>query len=245
MQRSSIKNLIFLLIALALVVGVVVIYKKSRSTEETVLCIQVITSAKNRETGEVKEFPTPCDVPEGWDTLENGGNEEYQENGQTFQKYRNADLGLSFTYRKFPNGYTLIEKDGVVYNDQSTGVDVEKVYILMDTEEYNEFASSTIPREGPPTIAVTVMKNPNSLSLENWVKTQTQWSLYNLGDKVLTSREVGGARALGYTADGLYPNDMIVVENNSRIYIISGAYINPNDPIREDFQTFVKSLLFF
>lgn len=31
------------------------------------MCIQVITTAKNAKTGEVRDFPTPCDVPEGWD----------------------------------------------------------------------------------------------------------------------------------------------------------------------------------
>jgi len=30
------------------------------------ICIQVITPAKNPLTGECKEFPTPCDVPQGW-----------------------------------------------------------------------------------------------------------------------------------------------------------------------------------
>jgi len=30
------------------------------------ICIQVITPAKNPITGECKEFPTPCDVPPGW-----------------------------------------------------------------------------------------------------------------------------------------------------------------------------------
>lgn len=34
------------------------------------VCIQVITPAKNEETGECKEFPTPCDVPEGWEKVE-------------------------------------------------------------------------------------------------------------------------------------------------------------------------------
>ena len=34
-------------------------------------CIQVITPAVNPETGEIKEFPTPCDVPEGWEKIEN------------------------------------------------------------------------------------------------------------------------------------------------------------------------------
>lgn len=31
-------------------------------------CIQVITYGKNPETGQWIEFPTPCDVPEGWET---------------------------------------------------------------------------------------------------------------------------------------------------------------------------------
>lgn len=29
-------------------------------------CIQVITPARNDQTGECREFPTPCDVPQGW-----------------------------------------------------------------------------------------------------------------------------------------------------------------------------------
>lgn len=32
-------------------------------------CAQVITPAINPKTGERKEFPTPCDVPEGWQTV--------------------------------------------------------------------------------------------------------------------------------------------------------------------------------
>lgn len=32
-------------------------------------CIQVITPAKNVKTGEVRDFPTPCDVPEGWEKI--------------------------------------------------------------------------------------------------------------------------------------------------------------------------------
>ena len=34
------------------------------------VCIQVITPAKNPKTGECKEFPTPCEVPEDWDVVE-------------------------------------------------------------------------------------------------------------------------------------------------------------------------------
>ena len=37
--------------------------------DETV-CIQVITAGKNKVTGEVKDFPSPCDVPEGWEIID-------------------------------------------------------------------------------------------------------------------------------------------------------------------------------
>lgn len=33
------------------------------------ICIQVITSAKNPSTEETKQFPTPCDVPVGWEVI--------------------------------------------------------------------------------------------------------------------------------------------------------------------------------
>jgi hypothetical protein len=31
----------------------------------------VITPARNPETGDIKEFPTTCSVPEGWELIEN------------------------------------------------------------------------------------------------------------------------------------------------------------------------------
>lgn len=34
------------------------------------ICIQIITPAKSKTTGECKDFPTPCDVPEGWEKVE-------------------------------------------------------------------------------------------------------------------------------------------------------------------------------
>lgn len=40
------------------------------TSKDGIVCIQVITPAKNEETGECKEFPTPCDVPEGWEKVE-------------------------------------------------------------------------------------------------------------------------------------------------------------------------------
>lgn len=38
-------------------------------TNSAIVCIQVITPARNPQTAEIKDFPTPCDVPEGWEKL--------------------------------------------------------------------------------------------------------------------------------------------------------------------------------
>ena len=40
--------------------------KKLETPKDDVACIQVITPAKNKKTGECRDFPTPCDVPEEW-----------------------------------------------------------------------------------------------------------------------------------------------------------------------------------
>jgi hypothetical protein len=41
------------------------------NTDTDTVCAQVITSARNPDTGDITEFPTPCDVPEGWDVIQN------------------------------------------------------------------------------------------------------------------------------------------------------------------------------
>ncbi len=38
---------------------------------DDVQCAQVITPALDPDTGNIVEFPTPCDVPEGWLVVEN------------------------------------------------------------------------------------------------------------------------------------------------------------------------------
>lgn len=45
-------------------------YDRSNKSDRSELCIQVVQKARNPQTGEVKDFPTPCDVPEGWEKIE-------------------------------------------------------------------------------------------------------------------------------------------------------------------------------
>ena len=48
--------------------------RKCRSAEvltftEYEFCTQVISKARNPQSGEIREFPTPCDVPQGWEKM--------------------------------------------------------------------------------------------------------------------------------------------------------------------------------
>ncbi|MEK9176844.1 MAG: hypothetical protein AAB923_00955 [Patescibacteria group bacterium] len=44
---------------------------KLKSPPNGTYCAQVITSARDPETGKIREFPTSCSVPPGWEVIEN------------------------------------------------------------------------------------------------------------------------------------------------------------------------------
>ncbi len=74
-----IKKLVGILVALVIVGGGVYFVWKYKlpvklidQNNDGAVCIQVITTARNPETGEIRDFPTPCDVPEDWEKVDSG-----------------------------------------------------------------------------------------------------------------------------------------------------------------------------
>ncbi len=53
---------------------------KNKTQNQERICIQVITPAKSPKTGECKNFPTPCDVPQGWNRVSRCGKDKNQTN---------------------------------------------------------------------------------------------------------------------------------------------------------------------
>ncbi len=67
-QKGLITGIALLIVLIiAAVVGVMYWQKKNGIN---LFCTQVVVKAKNPINGEVKEFSTPCDVPEGWQEVE-------------------------------------------------------------------------------------------------------------------------------------------------------------------------------
>lgn len=74
-MRNKILGYVFLGLVFAAVAAGVYWYEyvsgnKGNNGNNREICIQVVTRARNLQTGEEKDFPTPCDVPDEWEKIE-------------------------------------------------------------------------------------------------------------------------------------------------------------------------------
>ncbi len=204
------------------------------------VCIQVVTSARNPKTGEIKDFGTPCDVPAGWEVLEGDGLGVYMNGNNKMKRFRSADLGISFDYLLSPDGYEFIEEN----IEQTPGKALEKAYILISTKENQELNNPAVSQEVPPAIYFMIFKNTENLNSLEWIKKHQQVANYN--PTIFTNEvSVGGANGVRYSSFDLYQNDILVIENNGRIYIIIGTYDSSEDKIRKDFLSLINTVIFF
>lgn len=72
-NRYGLKFWIILIICIAAFIVaipyIVMLIDKARYSAERINCVQVITPAKHLKSGEIRDFPTPCDVPAGWQKI--------------------------------------------------------------------------------------------------------------------------------------------------------------------------------
>lgn len=96
----------FLGLTFLLAVGFIYQMEYNNKPQESQICIQVITPARNPYTGETKDFPTPCDVPDEWEVVSN------QEDG----------LEKTVTYEDY--GFNLDSSDYSLYVNQKLGFEM-------------------------------------------------------------------------------------------------------------------------
>ncbi|XKT74827.1 MAG: hypothetical protein ACJKTH_01945 [Patescibacteria group bacterium UBA2163] len=161
----------------------------------------------------------------------------------TFQKKTDEEVAIAFSYRTNPNGYRLeeLEFDAAPSLPDPGFV---KGWNLILEQDYQELQESDVPREGPPTINVIVFKNPQQQSPQVWVQEHASFSNIGIINGELEEFTLNGQEAVRYMYDGLYMNDTIVVTYGEYVYMISGAYVNPQQTIRQDFHPFIDSIEF-
>ena len=152
--------------------------------------------------------------------------------------YVNPALGFKFVYTK--DAYVLSSPP----HGNEEEADFEEVYVLTGRKEYEEMQNATEPREGSPTITLSVYKNSKKQQPLAWAKENAAASNIGLALGEPKDAVVGGANAIRYTVDGLYRMDTFVVAHGGFIYLISGAYMDEDSQIRKDFEPLLNSLTF-
>jgi hypothetical protein len=139
----------FLFLSFLLVVALVY-QMKYRVEEQPRVCIQVIATARNNQTGEVRDFPTPCDVPAGWTAVSPG---------ESTKQQTMANGHVTFNY---PDKFTIAKF-------QTTGSDVafKDYVVLVETRLLGGWYSG---QEIPIGQVSTIMLNLNDASKSSFLK---------------------------------------------------------------------------
>lgn len=154
--------------------------------------------------------------------------------------YANPEVGISFKYRKSPDGYQREGEDHLFSSDPSfiTGV------ALTLTKEALALLESDVPRELPPTISLRVYANPEKLTPLAWTKANPIESNYELAMAEPVEISVATKEAVGFTADGLYATDTYVVSYDNYILVVAGQYIDTESTIYTDLEQLVSTITF-
>lgn len=154
-------------------------------------------------------------------------------------RHADPDAGFAFSYRGGDDGYVLeeIPPTDVVHSQ------FVKTFLLMRVADRQELMRSDVGREGPPTIAVQVYRNPNGFDAAAWVTAESV-SNYQPGASAPIDTVVGGEHAVAYESDGLYRSDNAVVTHGGMVYVFSAAWVDARDRMRTDFSDILRSVEF-
>ncbi len=148
----------------------------------------------------------------------------------TLQQYSSED-GVSFMY---PASYELSSRtEGNAERRWDVLVLLPKGYVPPQGGE------------GPPAISLSVFPNPEGLSLDAWVRgdARSNWKLI-VDERASRPMTVGGEPALWYHYSGLYEVDSVAVAHANKIFLFSGDWLDPQDPIRADFNNLINTVQF-
>lgn len=155
-------------------------------------------------------------------------------------EYRNDAYGLTFSYQTGSAGYVLEERTP----GSNTTPLLTTITLTTQGDHERMQMSPPIGGEGPAVIAINVFANNDRQFPLAWAMEYPEYSSYNLKTSPDEEIVVGGANALAYTADGLYPARQVIAAHGSYIYVLTGQYLDPESALRADFDNLVASVQF-
>jgi hypothetical protein len=147
--------------------------------------------------------------------------------------------GLSFTYFGGSEGYILTERE----KGKDDVASFMYTVTLMTTKDAADL-NDRINTEGPPTLQLAIYSNDTHETLDNWITNHPMLSNSNQKISDITQQLVGGERALNYTIDGLYLNQVTVITHDNYILVASGAYFDTTSKTYLDYQPWLETFTF-
>lgn len=151
--------------------------------------------------------------------------------------YSSPQIGLEFKYRTGPKGYVI---------NEAIPMAVDPILFRFVHVVPAETANQTPPEggEGPAQISISVYKNVGNEWSGQWAESHPQYSNIQLKNGEVKEVVVGGANAVEYTRDGLYPATVVVVAHGGFVYVFDGAYLDKDSDLYKDFFPLVNSAAF-
>ena len=145
---------------------------------------------------------------------------------------------LSFSYRTSPDGYVLI-------NDyQNWPENLTSSISLFSKRDYEWFSKPGFVGEGPPSITISVFKNPERLSSQAWAEINSVASNIEIISSPPIPAEVRGVEGIYYLVLGLYLFDTYVFAYEDEIYLVSGAYHQKGDEYYQNTVDVMSTVVF-
>lgn len=169
------------------------------------------------------------------------------------------EYALTFSYPVGENALTLIEPP-------VEGQPFKKAYLLIPNKEYEAFRQNTEAGEAPAAISVFIFDFPPAASstpsvpvegagtttdrssrmvrLEEWAKTNSALTSFNLAKSAPEIVEIDGLKAYHYRADGLYQQDVYIGAYQGNVYLFITQFNAETDQTFTAFQDLISSVSF-
>jgi len=160
------------------------------------------------------------------------------------------DIPVAFSYPSGEAGMTLIEPPTV------DGEMLNHAFILMRTEAYREYQTNDFAGEAPAAISLFMFNFPEQAEaenvepigriarLQNWALDNQSLTSFDSVENTPDIVELDGVKALRYTAEGAFNQDIYLAAYSGNIYMFVGQYESVEDDIYTVFQELVASISF-
>ncbi|MES2966685.1 MAG: hypothetical protein V4668_02775 [Patescibacteria group bacterium] len=154
------------------------------------------------------------------------------------ETYTLPEEGLTFVYPAGNDGYTVLEMPDTLSEPMPV-----RTLRLLPTSDYQD-EQSRVGGEGSPSWMLSIYANDQKLQPAQWVEANAQVSNIPLALGQPVEAIVGGANAVTYRIDGLYPTQVYVIAQANLIYVAQVSFMDETARTYTEHEAWINSFEF-